>query len=345
MESNLKNIDDYISIHLVKNPFHFNLPDMHIATYEKEKFNISSSGKGFSATDRLLSSYGEIVERTIMFSTKCAALASFNSKMNMVDPELMVPEYSVNSSVRIEWLEVASPGSDEKYYVHRPIRGSSVKKYYNHTSNGCAVGRSKQDSVRRAREEILERHNFLSLWYFQNLEVTEIKNTLKQEVFITSTGWEIYKFHIKSPYNKGTSCVLLINRSDKRFCKGGGIIGLSYGNSEKALKAALSECLQALEVNLYNGTIEKSLDYYLSNKLGGKYLLQVLRSSPERSINVQLGKEYYYTSTTHSQLPYYSEYFIENALPLQLKVGKYPRVYRFALNDLMTREGIPVPIG
>jgi len=327
------------------NPFHPALPDMVITSLDENGFSIQSSGKGFRAEDRLLSAYGEIIERFLMFKRGPDLVTSYTGQKDVLSPELFCPEFPVDRQV-VEWIKVKrADGPRKSYFVHRPIRHSLMPKFYRHNSNGCAVGKGSVDATARARSEILERHNFLSAWYFQNLCIAESDSFLVEELLILEQGWEVFKFHIKSQQNKGTSCVVLVNREDPRFELGGGILGLAYGKSAKAEKSALSECLQALEVLLLTGSVDKSLAFYLKRQDGGQLLLDFLLTPRLRQSELVLGKEYCALKQTNFPIPWYAEYFIENSLPHQLDQSTRARLPESERFKIIDRKGIPVPIG
>lgn len=330
-----------VEIEEVENPFSNKLPLCVIA---RSNSGITSLGKGVDYDSRLISAFGETLERLIMQSVKPSLVAKYDQSLNKVNPDLFYPEFNVDEDV--EWLRCVNQNNNE-YYLHRPIRNSEIKKYFDHTSSGCSVGASIDDVKERALNEILERHYFLSFWYFNNISKKEISvNSNNLIKLIQKVGWKPYAFELTNNSNSQLTVVLLENKSDSRFQIGGGVIGCSYGLNAN-IDDAVAEGIQALEVFLLNGIKDPCIKYYLEMSNGAAFLKSILNRPKSHTKEILLGDIYFYIKETQSEIPFYAEAFVEGSLPIQLGLKVVTKRVPPELAEKITDYALkhPIPLG
>ncbi|MCO4793481.1 MAG: YcaO-like family protein [Bacteriovoracaceae bacterium] len=337
-------MEEDLSYQEIVNPFNQNLPEVVLIVGEDGS---PSLGKGINSESRFLSAYGEHLERSVMNSITSDIEVLFDdSNTDYLNPRNFFIEENVDEK-EVEWKQVSNSESSNIFFAHRPIRKSSKAKYYSHTSNGCAVGISKEDAVRRAEGEVLERHNFLSAWYFQDRLIRPVqRKSTELEDIIRLSGWRIEHYIINSKYNEGTACSLLINESDERFTKGGAVLGLSFG-AENEISSSLCECIQALEAYSLGGGNDECLDYYLKSPEGGEILSSFLKREKGPLDELPPGVTYHFTCATGGEIPFYAEAFIPNTIPIQLGLKiENPRVPKERMNSFVIENTQhPIPLG
>lgn len=345
MESHLKREPPKFEILRYRNPLSSDLPSVLVGQVQVDNTTkIWSSGKGLDFSSRVLSLTGELSERLAIYQTTADLISKIEPDAPFLNPDLFGAD-SPRRTATIEWLKVISNRrkTSASYFIHRPIRKSSAPRLYTHNSNGCAVGITLLDAKARARNEILERHNFLQWWYFNTLEIKELDFRLKKESILKRKGWEAFKYHIPNMDNFGTAVVLLINKSDKRFNAGAGIVGLCYGAKRESFNSALAECCQTLELQLLGGKVDDCLRFYLCRNRGWDLKREFSKRSTQLK-HIKLGQEYFYWRKTKGNFRFYVEYFIEKAIPH--KLGLTPSLkHLMRLKIKIFRRIGPVPIG
>ncbi|MCX5042163.1 YcaO-like family protein [Aldersonia sp. NBC_00410] len=222
---------------------------------------VTALGKGSAREQRIGSAVGEWIERVVLFTAvpdiyatvrelgdTCLLPESFGLDIPGDEPAKVL-RYDLDCPVG--WIR-STDLEGTRRWMHQP--GWSESGFYRPTSNGAAVAHSREESLRKAVAELLERHAFVTWWYEldESLPVrpTDAAWSSLREWF-ESQGWELTAHLLPSTHALPVVLAVAVrrNRSDKAAAA---IIGLGNANGMAdaiggAARAAAHEIVQAIE--------------------------------------------------------------------------------------------------
>jgi len=204
------------------------------------------------------------------------------------------------------WQRVFELNNGASYFIPEQIVYfdsqllSKEKRFIYETSNGCALGGSKEEAILYALFEMVERDSFLVNWYNRiapvKLNIENIKNSNIHRLvsYIMSKGFDLNIMNITMETGIPAIWVSIVDNSYQGNIKCYNAAG-AHINPEKALEGALVEVITSVFV--YNKLAEQEEKQELINSL---------KNHPEKVINME-DHVYFYAGKENYQ--YIKDYF------------------------------------